>query len=298
MSVPLTAISQLGDGEFSSWPHTVPPVGTLVSARRLRMHRVLSLPSGRRRRASLIPGTLAAAILLAACGSAAADNQVASLSGGSTATGDTTSTTLSQAETQQAMLDYTACMRDSGIDMADPTFDANGNIQGGFGRGSSSVDPRSEEFQAAQKACGDKLAGIQFGGPGGGRGFDRTAIQDAFNSFTACLRDQGMQVDDITLGDGPGAGGPGGGPPASDGATAGSRDGAPGGFTGGPPPGGADGNNGGPGAGGFNPTDRIIERLDLDNSDPTVAAAVEACQPALEQAFADRSGSTSTSSGA
>lgn len=247
----------------------------------------------------------AAALLLAACGSSGDDAQVASLAGASTATGDSTSTTLSQADTQQAMLDFAACMRENGVDMADPTFDANGNVQGGFRPGDGDIDPRSDEFQKAQDACGDKLAGVQFGGPGGPGGFDRTAIQDGLNNFTACLREQGLQVDDITLGDGPGAGGPGG-PPAdgsADGGATGSTvagggtaAGGGGGFTGGPPPGAPDGNgDGGPPDGGdFNPTDRIIEQLGLDATDPAVTAAVDACQPVLDQAFTPADGSTTT----
>lgn len=272
-------------------------MGTLLSS--ARRPALSPLPS--RRRALVLPGTLAAALLLAACGSSSSDGQVASLAGGSTATGDTTSTTLSQEQTQQAMLDFAACMRENGIDMADPTFDADGNPQGGLGPGGDTgVDPRSDGFQAAQEACGDKLDGIQFGGPGGGGGFDRTAIQDGLNAFTACLRDQGLQVDDLTLGDGPGAGGPGG-PPAGDGGTASSTGssvaGGQGGFTGGPPPGAPDGNGGGP-PDGFNPTDRIIEQLGLDDTDPAVTAAIDACQPVLDQAFTPTDGSATTTTAA
>ena len=42
-------------------------------------------------------------------------------------------------------------MRENGVDMADPTFDADGNpTGGGFGPGSG-IDPRSDAFQTAQK---------------------------------------------------------------------------------------------------------------------------------------------------
>lgn len=248
------------------------------------------------RRARLLPVMAAAALTLAACGSSSADTQVASLSGGSTATGDSTSTTLSDADRQQALLDYAACMRENGVEMADPTFNADGSVQfgGAQGGGGGGFDPGSETFQAAQEACGDFLAGVQFGGPGGGGGFDRTAIQDAFNSFTACLRDEGVQVDDITLGDGPGAGGPGGTPPAGagGGTTDGSTPAPQGGFAGGP---GGGGNGGGPG-GDFDPTQALIQQLGLDESDPAVTAAIETCQPLFEQAF-NPTGSTSTTSG-
>lgn len=101
--------------------------------------------------------------------------------------------------TQDALLKYAACMRQNGIDMADPTFDADGNpTGGGFGRGSG-IDPGSTEFQTAQKACGDLLQGVQFGGRGRNP-IDREAIQNSFNDFTACLRDEGFAVDDITFG--------------------------------------------------------------------------------------------------
>lgn len=247
-----------------------------------------------------------AALALAACGAKTDSAQVASLAADASAAASTTATTaLSQADTQAAMLSYASCMRDHGVDMADPTFDANGNIQGGFGRGGgANVDFRSTEFQTAQDACSSLIQGITFGGGPGGGGFDRTTIQDAFNSFTKCLRTEGVQVDDITLGNGPG-GGPGGGPPANGGATATTAGGATGTSTGGsdgtggfrgapgaggPPP----GAQGGPGAAGFNPADRIIEQLNLDANDPVVKAAVEKCQADLVAAFTAPNGSTTT----
>jgi hypothetical protein len=61
-----------------------------------------------------------------------------------------------------------------------------------------------------------------------------------------------------------------------------------GGFQGGPPPGGSipdGGPGGGPGGEGFNPTDRLIQQLELDEDDPAVTAAVEVCQAVLETAF-------------
>ena len=141
-------------------------------------------------------------MIATACGSGSnASAQVASL--GSTA--GTTPATTSPVNTQDALLKYAACMRENGVNMADPTFDADGNpTGGGFGR-NSGIDPRSDAFQAAQKVCGDLLQGVTLGGRG--RNFDRTAIQNALNDFTACLRDNGQQVDDITFGPPAGANG-------------------------------------------------------------------------------------------
>jgi hypothetical protein len=66
-----------------------------------------------------------------------------------------------------------------------------------------------------------------------------------------------------------------------------------GGFQGGPPAGGSI-PGGGPGGEGFNPTDRLIQQLELDEDDPAVTAAVEVCQPALEAAFSATTDAAST----
>jgi hypothetical protein len=234
-------------------------------------------------------------LTLAACGGGAgASSQVASLGATGDATTNSTDTTVA-ADTQQAWIDFAQCMRDNGVDMKDPTFDASGNLQGGFGP-DSGIDFRSDATRTAMTACGSKMPA---GGPGGAGGpqFDRTAIQAALTSFTSCLRDQGLNVDDITFGAGPG--GDRGGPPnSSDGSQTGpgngtgAGNGPGGGFQGGPPPDAAGGNGQG-----FDPTARIIERLGLDESDPTVKAAVDACSSTLDGAFAGRgqaAGSTTT----
>ncbi len=224
------------------------------------------------------------ALIATACGSGKnASAQIASL--GSTA--GTTPDTTSPANTQEALLKYAACMRTNGVNMADPTFDADGNpTGGGFGR-NSGVDRSSAAFQAAQKVCGTLLQGVNLGGRG--RTFDRTAIQSSLNDFTACLRTEGLQVDDITFGPpaGAGNGGTGGGPPA-DGSIPGG-----GGF-GGPPPNGSTPANGqgGPGRGGFDPTKRLIQQLKLDDTDPKVVAALAKCQPILTAAFTPTSTTT------
>jgi hypothetical protein len=78
---------------------------------------------------------------------------------------------------QQAFLDFAACMRDHGVEMADPTFEGGGvSIQiGGPGpKDGGGIDPQSPAFQAAQTACQHFLqdAGLgKFGaGPATGPG--------------------------------------------------------------------------------------------------------------------------------
>jgi hypothetical protein len=225
------------------------------------------------------------ALLATACGTnSSASAQVASL--GSTSGSTPTATTV-PANTQDALLKYAACMRTNGVDMADPTFDADGNpTGGGFGR-NSGVDRSTPEFQTAQKACGNLLQGITLGGGRGG-GFNRQAVQDGLNDFTACLRDEGLAVDDITFG--PPAGAAGGNGGATGGSVPAGGGGGGRGF-GGPPAGGSapvngpNGGNGRPGGAGFDPTARLIDRLGLDKTDPKVIAALAKCQPLITAAF-------------
>jgi hypothetical protein len=201
---------------------------------------------------------------------------VATLSGGGASTEGATTT--APVDTQQAWLDFAQCMRDNGVDMEDPTFDADGNLEGGFGlgpqaAGDSGVDFGSDEVRTALDACQELLEGVAFGGPGGGD-FDPSAISAGLLAYTSCLRDEGLNVDDITLGQ-----------PGADGATPPDGDGAPpaGGFVGGSPR--APGQDGAPGGEGFDPTARLIEQLGLDQDDPEVAAALETCAPVLDSAF-------------
>jgi hypothetical protein len=75
---------------------------------------------------------------------------------------------------QKAFLDFSACMRDHGIDMADPTFEGGGvSVQiggpGGGGNGPK-IDPQSPAFQAAQAACQHIFTDAGVKGIGGGSG--------------------------------------------------------------------------------------------------------------------------------
>lgn len=228
---------------------------------------------------------LVALLALAACGGdSASGSKVASL--GTTPSNGSTADTVAPEDSQEALLAFAACMRENGVDMEDPTFDADGNVTGGGfggGAGGGGIDLRSDEAQAAMEACGSLIQNVQLGGGPGG-GFDRDAIQTAMTDFTACLRDQGLDVDDISFGGGPGDGGG----QAPDGSVPTPGDGSlpPGGFGGGPngtPPEG--GGDGAPGGEGFDPTSRLIEQLGLDESDPTVAAALDACQSIIDDAF-------------
>ena len=69
-------------------------------------------------------------------------------------------------EQRDAMLAFAQCMREHGIDMPDPQFETGGMVMIGGpdedGAGPK-FDPRSEQFQAAEEACGDLLGEMRPG---------------------------------------------------------------------------------------------------------------------------------------
>jgi hypothetical protein len=220
------------------------------------------------RRITTALATLALAGLLAACGgdgdSGAADDDVASVSGDGAdeqAQGD------DQADAEAELLDWVECMRDEGIDIPDPTRDADGNlvIQGpgiGIGGGSQGttnsdegqgdeppVDP--DEMNAAMEACGQPPAL----GPSDISEEDQQAREAAALEFADCMRDHGIEdFPDPDFSDT----GPGGEPQQRE-----------------------LGDDGGDGGG--DQGSRLVlgpfGEIDLD--DPEVAAAFEACQDVL-----------------
>ncbi|MEA1903641.1 MAG: hypothetical protein U9N56_08965 [Actinomycetota bacterium] len=147
----------------------------------------------------------ALALVVAACGSAS-DGEIATLD---TST-DTTEISNEQEEidAEAAVLEFAACMRDSGIpDYPDPDVDANGNFRlfgGGGGPGQLNAD--RDTLLAAFEECGDIVEGViqdTF------RNIDESEFQDNFLEFAECMREQGIDMPDpdFSGGFGPGQGG-------------------------------------------------------------------------------------------
>lgn len=154
---------------------------------------------------------LAALLLVGACGGVAADDGgLATLESGESDETTTTTSAATEADTEEAALEFSQCMRDNGVpDFPDPSFTEGGGgiVAGGPDGEGPGFDPQSEEVQAAFEACGELLEGAAFG-PGGGN-FDPTELQDNLLAMAECLRDQGLEVDDPDLSNfGPTAGGP------------------------------------------------------------------------------------------
>lgn len=159
----------------------------------------------------------ALALVAFACGDSVGGNGVASLEsanavppagGGEPATGGGTAP--GEVDSEDALLAFTQCLRDQGLDVADPVVDADGNLRLG-GRPGGAGENR-QALQAAREACADILEGVSLGF----RDFDRTAIEDSLVAYAACMRDNGYQMADPDFDSfGPGAGGgagEGGGP--------------------------------------------------------------------------------------
>lgn len=99
---------------------------------------------------------------------------------------------LADATDEELAMAFAECLRDNGVDVNDPTVNADGTVSlaslfDGPPQISTDEEPIFDE-------CGELLEGANFG-PGAGD-FDQTEIQDQLVEFAGCLRDQGLDVRD------------------------------------------------------------------------------------------------------
>ena len=97
------------------------------------------------------------------------------------------------------MLDFTACMRENGVDMPDPEISSAGGgfafgitIQGAAGDGSGPDDTEMHKMQKASEACNHFLEGVvqEFERP------DMSEMQDQMLAFAQCMRENGVDMPD------------------------------------------------------------------------------------------------------
>ena len=102
-----------------------------------------------------------AGLSLAACGGSDSP-EVANLGNAAATTNEEGETTEAATDPEEAMLAFTECMRENGVDVPDPEFSEDGEggprIQMGPG---GDFDPNDPDFQAAQEKCRSHLEGIQ-----------------------------------------------------------------------------------------------------------------------------------------
>jgi hypothetical protein len=158
------------------------------------------------------------AVLATACGGASdSGSGVATLEeavgpGGDTVAslGEATRTPPEPPSDEEALLAFAACVRENGIDIEDPTIDADGNLRLGGLRGAAAGGDDRETLRAAFGACRDQLEGVALGFRRDG--IDRTERDDALLAYAACMRENGYDMPDPDLdfapdqGGGPGEG--------------------------------------------------------------------------------------------
>jgi hypothetical protein len=131
---------------------------------------------------------------------------------------------------EAAILAFAACLREEGVEVEDPTVDADGNLRPPSPRDIEQGDRDAMRF--AMEACSEHLEGVAFGFGGA----DRSEREDQLFEYAACMRENGYDMPDPDF----------------------SAVGQP-------------GQDAGPGAGGGGPFGEI------DRDDPTFQTAQEAC---------------------
>ena len=97
---------------------------------------------------------------------------------------------------QDAMLAWAECMRDKGVEVTDPVFDASGAFIGGLAfegtKDAGPKDAKGEGFQAASEACSDFLIAFK---PVADPALEAEQTEAALR-FAVCMRQQGLDWPD------------------------------------------------------------------------------------------------------
>ena len=157
----------------------------------------------------LIGLILALALVAGACSGDGDSPQIASLETDAANTSEDGDTTEVDpiAESEEAMLAFTQCLRDQGIDVDDPTIDADGNMQ----LPPINIEvpdvitdpdqvPDMSEFEGMIAPCEEHLEGVisTFSS------VDTTEIEDTLLAYAECMRANGVDMPDPELSSGGG----------------------------------------------------------------------------------------------
>jgi hypothetical protein len=111
---------------------------------------------------------------------------------------------------EEALLAFTECVREQGLDIPDPTVDADGNVRLPRPMSEASSEAERQAFREAMSACEEYLEGVTMGF----EQRDTTEFRDQLFEYAQCMRDNGYDMPDpdfsATMVPGSG-GGPGGG---------------------------------------------------------------------------------------
>jgi hypothetical protein len=141
--------------------------------------------------------TALAVAALAGCGTGGKPSGVASLTGSNG--GGSTTTTVSKADTAKLYANWAQCMRDHGVNMADPTFSGDGQVSINASGGSkASMDTAMTACQAlhdaAQKASGGNKPAGQKPDPTKMRNFAKCMRAHGLPDFPDPSPDGGMKI--------------------------------------------------------------------------------------------------------
>jgi hypothetical protein len=125
-----------------------------------------------------------AAALLAACALAVA------ACGGEDPAGGGNSAADRESEAREAQLKYARCMRDHGIDMPDPTFDADGRSLQTGPDPADADDMKRGKFREAEQACKKYLDAIE---PPELSEEQQQEFKDAALANARCMREHGIE---------------------------------------------------------------------------------------------------------
>ncbi len=147
------------------------------------------------KRTTILPAVLAFGLLAAACSGTNSENDVASLEvetqpAVESASGESDLAADQPVSDEEAVLAFAACLRDEGIDVEDPTVDADGNLLPPRPRDIAAED--RDAMQTAFEACGEFLENVAFGLDDE----DRAEREDQLFEYAACMRDNGYDMPD------------------------------------------------------------------------------------------------------
>jgi hypothetical protein len=152
-----------------------------------------------------VVASAALVVVLAATGcSGGGGAKVATLANG--ADSSSSSGTGTKQSFQDAMVSYTGCMREHGVDLPDPTF-ADGSGNGGFAidtgsasGGASVPKPDDASFRAADEACkpilDEAIKDMPKPSPE-----EQAKARDQALAFAKCMREHGVDMPDPTFDD-------------------------------------------------------------------------------------------------
>ena len=133
-------------------------------------------------------------LLATACGAdSGSDLTVASLASTTTSTTIAPGSAADANEVESAVLAFTACLRDAGVDVPDPTVDSEGNPRFSSPPDLSDVTP--DELNEALGSCRDELNRVTIGVIG----TDLTGIEDTLLEYAQCMRQNGFDMPDPKL---------------------------------------------------------------------------------------------------